>query len=167
MIMISAVSLLFLLIFGFFSTLHFVTFHPVLKILSIRFFLQAHSFLLLCLSQEFGKTLIACFYFCVFFFSMNEIWVSCVRNVSSALTWRRNSIHLEVLASKLTLQEVSLRSKRWDPMSRAFMRLNTKDSTNKCLPQASLAVYWLRLHVLGADAMFFFFFFNLFILIGD
>ena len=65
MIMISAVSLLFLLVFGFFSTLHFVTVHPVLKILSIRFFLQAHSFLLLCLSQEFGKTLIACFYLCV------------------------------------------------------------------------------------------------------
>ena len=46
-------------------------------------------------------------------------------------------------------------------MSGAFMRLNTKDSTNKCLPQASLAVYWLRLHVLGADARFCFFFFQL------
>ena len=67
MVMISASSLLFLLIFGFFSTLHFVTFHPVLNILSIGFFLQAHSFLLICLSQVFGKTLIACFYFCVFF----------------------------------------------------------------------------------------------------
>ena len=139
MIMISAVSLLFLLVFGFFSTLHFVTVHPVLKILSICFFLQAHSFLLLCLSQEFGKTLIACFYLCVcvcvcVFPPMNEIWGSCVRNVSSALMWRRNSIHLEVLASKLTLQEVSLRSKRWDPLSGAFLRLNTKDSTTKCLP---------------------------------
>ena len=125
MVMISAGSLLFLLIFGFFSTLHFVTFHPVLKILSIRFFLQAHSFLLICLSQEFGKTLIACFYFCVFP-PMNEIWASCVRNFSSALTRRRNSIHSEVLASKLTMQEVTLRSKRWDPLSGAFMRLNTK-----------------------------------------
>ena len=158
MVMISAGSLLFLLIFGFFSTLHFVTFHPVLKILSIGFFLQAHSFLLICLSQAFGKTLIACFYFCVFV-PMNEIWGSCVRNVSSTLRWRRNSTHSEVLASKLTLQEVTLRSKRWGPMSGAFMRLNTKDSTNKCLSRASLAVYWLRLHVPGADARVFFFFF--------
>ena len=153
--------------FGFFSTVHFVTFHPVLKILSIGFFLQAHSFLLICLSQVFGKTLIVCFYFCVFF-PMNEIWGSCVRNVSSALRWRRNSTHSEVLASKLTLQEVTLRSKRWDPLSGAFMRLNTKDSTNKCQPRASLAVYWLRLHVPGADArVFFVFVFNLFILIED
>ena len=140
--------------FGFFSTVHFVTFHPVLKILSIGFFLQAHSFLLICLSQAFGKTLIVCLYFCVFF-PMNEIWGSCVRNVSSALRWRRNSTHSEVLASKLTLQEVTLRSKRWDPLSGAFMRLNTKDSTNKCQPRASLAVYWLRFHVPGADARVF------------
>ena len=132
MIMISAVSLLFLLVFGFFSTLHFVTVHPVLKILSIRFFLQAHSFLLLCLSDS--LFLFVCVCVCVFFPPMNEIWGSCVRNVSSSLMWRSNSIHLEVLASKLTLQEVSLRSKRWDTLSSAFLKLNTKDSTNKCLP---------------------------------
>ena len=106
MVMISAGSLLFLLSFGFFSTLHIVSFHPVLKILFIHFFVQAHSFLLICLSQAFGKTLIT-FCFCVFF-PMNEIWGSWVRNVSSALTWRRNSTHSEVLASKLTMQEVIL-----------------------------------------------------------
>ena len=143
--------------FGFFSTVHFVTFHPVLKIPSIGFLLQARSFLLICLTQAFGKTLIVCFYFCVFV-PMNEIWGSCVRNVSSTLRCRRNSIHSEVLASKLTLQEVTLRSKRWYPLSGAFMRLNTKDSTNKCLSRASLAVYWLRFHVPGADTRFFFFF---------
>ena len=64
---------------------------PVLKINCLfSFSLQAHSFLHIVSLKCFS--LLACFYFHVFV-SMNEMWGNWVRNVSSTLTWRRNSIH--------------------------------------------------------------------------
>ena len=59
---------------------------------------------------------------------------------------------MKVLASNLAMQEVTLRSKRWNPMLGAVRRVNTKDSIKKCLTRASLEVQWLRLYATNADA---------------